>query len=90
MYTRKSNLLGVSAFYLNLGLRFSWGRQHSGVTLLQRTFGSITVQILKSLGGFRVSRSDFSSDGPLPREEEDVKPKLVILQQCKCRPLMRG
>jgi hypothetical protein len=47
-----------------LDFRFSWRRRQSGVTLLQITFGSIPIQILKSLEGFGVSRGDFSSDGP--------------------------
>jgi hypothetical protein len=47
-----------------LVFRLGWGRRLSGIALLQRTFGSVPVLILKSLGGFGVSRSNFSNNGP--------------------------
>jgi hypothetical protein len=46
-----------------LSFRISEGRRKSGVTSLQRTLGFIPVLDLKSLGGFGVSRGDFSIDG---------------------------
>jgi hypothetical protein len=43
-------------------LRISRGRRHSGLAILQRTFGSISILVLTSLGNFRVSRSRISVD----------------------------
>jgi hypothetical protein len=45
-----------------LSFRLGERRLQSGVTSLQRTFGFIPVLVLTSLGGFGVSRGDFSID----------------------------
>jgi hypothetical protein len=46
-----------------LSFRLSEGRRKSGVTPLQRTFGSIPILVITGLVGFRVSRGDLRIDG---------------------------
>jgi hypothetical protein len=41
-------------------LRVSRGRRHSGLAILQRTFGSISVLIITSPGDFGISRGRIS------------------------------
>jgi hypothetical protein len=64
MYPRKSNLPGISAFYLNPGLQILLGEATKWSHSPPENLRLHPVQILKSLGGFGVSRSDFSSDRP--------------------------
>jgi hypothetical protein len=63
MYPRKSSLPGVSILLGALSFRLNEERQQSGVTSLQRTLGFIPILVLTSLGGFGISRGDFSIDG---------------------------
>jgi hypothetical protein len=43
-------------------LRVSRGRRHSGLAILQITFGSISVLVITSLGDLEVSRGRISID----------------------------
>jgi hypothetical protein len=43
---------------------FNWGMRLSGIAPLQITFNSVPALIFESLGGFRVSRSNFGDNGP--------------------------
>jgi hypothetical protein len=43
-------------------LKVSMGRRHSGLAILQRTFGSISVLVITSLGDFGISRGRISID----------------------------
>jgi hypothetical protein len=64
LVSRGSKVFHVFPFLLcTLSLRLGEGRRQSGVASLQRTLGFILVLVLTSLGGFGVSRGDFSIDG---------------------------
>jgi hypothetical protein len=64
MNPRKPSPPDVSSSFLHLGLQTQLGEVTEWSRFLQRTFGSIPVLILESLGGFGVSRRNFSSNGP--------------------------
>jgi hypothetical protein len=64
MNPRKSNFLGVSASYLHFALQVQLGKAIEWSRSPPEDLRLHPVQILKSLGGFGISRRDFSSDRP--------------------------
>jgi hypothetical protein len=66
MYPRKSNLLGVSAFSLNLGFQIQLGEATKWSHSPPENLRLHPHPDSQKPRGFRVSRSDFSSNGPFP------------------------
>jgi hypothetical protein len=62
-------------------LRVGRGRRQSGLAILQRTFGFISVLVLASLGGFRISRGRISIHRSFLGKMRARNKKLVVLQR---------